>query len=484
MGWSITIYVLVVFYILLIVATIYNLLHEGRDPVKALSWIAVIILLPVMGLILFIFFGQNYRKQKIFNRKEIKDLKQFDNMSYKQLREFDDFSHPEVVANRGIITLLLNNNKALLTTTNRLTVLNDGDETFTSLIEALKSAQSFIHLEYYIFENDKIGNRIADILKEKARSGVEVRLIYDDVGSWGLKPGFIRSLRKAGVQVHCFMPVVFPWLTSKINYRNHRKIAVIDGTIGYTGGLNIADRYIEGNKHGPWRDTHLKIEGMAVNMLQLTFMTDWYFATKRSRMKKLLDPDVYLKINQENVGNTAVQVVTSGPDSDWATIRQAYFAAINKAKDHIYISTPYFIPGDALLTALKVAAMSGIDVRIMLPSRSDTKIVYWASRSYIEELLEAKIKVYLFNDGFNHSKIITIDNHYSAIGTANMDNRSFEDNFEVTAMIYDKEITNQIETRFLADLEKSGKISLKRWKKRPKSEHLKENTARLFSPLL
>lgn len=478
--WGIVIYALLVFYFLLVIATVFTVLHERRDPVRALSWIAVIVLLPFAGMVLFVFFGQDYRKQKIFNRKEIKDLIQFEQLSYKQLREIDTFSNPEVAANREIITLLLNNNKSLLTTNNRLEVLNDGSETFASLIDALRKAESFIHLEYYIFENDELGGRIADILKEKARSGVEVRFIYDDVGSWNLKRSFIRSLREAGVQVHCFMPVVFPWLTSKINYRNHRKIVVIDGKVGYTGGLNIADRYLRGTKHGPWRDTHLKIEGTAVNMLQLTFLADWYFATGI----QLKDKDKYLMVSDDSVGDTAVQIATSGPDSYWATIMQAYFAAITKATDHIYISTPYFMPGESLLTALKVAALSGIDVRIMLPSRSDSKIVYWASRSYIAELLEAKIKVYLYNKGFNHSKIITIDNRFSSIGTANMDNRSFEDNFEVTAMIYDRDVTDRLESRFLADLNGCTRLTYRRWATRSRTDMFKESVARLFSPLL
>ena len=478
--WGIVIYALLVFYFLLVIATVFTVLHERRDPVRALSWIAVIVLLPFAGMVLFVFFGQDYRKQKIFNRKEIKDLIQFEQLSYKQLREIDTFSNPEVAANREIITLLLNNNKSLLTTNNRLEVLNDGSETFASLIDALRKAESFIHLEYYIFENDELGGRIADILKEKARSGVEVRFIYDDVGSWNLKRSFIRSLRDAGVQVHCFMPVVFPWLTSKITYRNHRKIVVIDGKVGYTGGLNIADRYLRGTKHGPWRDTHLKIEGTAVNMLQLTFLADWYFATGI----QLKDKDKYLMVSDDSVGDTAVQIATSGPDSDWATIMQAYFAAITKATDHIYISTPYFMPGESLLTALKVAALSGIDVRIMLPSRSDSKIVYWASRSYIAELLEAKIKVYLYNKGFNHSKIITIDNRFSSIGTANMDNRSFEDNFEVTAMIYDRDVTDRLESRFLADLNGCTRLTYRRWATRSRTDMFKESVARLFSPLL
>lgn len=465
---------------LMIAATVYTVIHERRDPVRALSWIAVIMLLPFIGVGLFLFFGQDYRKQKIFNRKEIKDLKEFEQLSYKQLKIIDSYNNPDVVANRQIITLLLNNNKSLLTTNNNLEVLIDGRQTFDELIKALEGAEKSIHIEYYIFEEDGIGSQIAEILRAKARSGVEVRFIFDDVGSWDLSHKFIRSMREAGVEIHCFMPVVFPWFTSKINYRNHRKIVVIDSIIGFTGGLNVADRYIHGTRHGVWRDTHLRIEGDAAHLLQLTFLTDWYFATGL----QLRDHSKYLLPTEADHGNTAVQIATSGPDSDWATIMQAYFSAINKATDHIYISTPYFMPGESLLTALKVAALSGIDVRIMIPSRSDSKIVYWASRSYISELLDAKIKVYLYTKGFNHSKIITIDNHFSSIGTANMDNRSFEDNFEVTAMIYDHAITNTLEQQFLVDLQDSIPLQRRQWSKRSRSEQLKESVARLFSPLL
>ncbi len=478
--WGISIWVLLALYILTAVATVFTILYERRDPVKAVSWIAVIVLLPFVGLFLFIFLGQDYRKKKIFNRKEIKDLKQFESLSYKQLRELSDFDDPEVQANREIITLLLNSNKSLLTTHNQLTILNDGTEAFPSLLTDLRAAKNFIHLEYYIFEDDHLGNEVAEILKEKARSGVEVRFIYDDVGSWSLPRRFIRSLREAGVEADCFQPVVFPWLTSKANYRNHRKIVVIDGQIGYTGGMNIADRYLHGTKHGPWRDTHLKIEGPAVNMLQLTFMADWYFATGI----QLRDRPRYLPAETHPDGLTVMQIATSGPDSDWATIKQAYFSAISKAKRHIYISTPYFMPGESMLTAMKVAALSGIDVRIIIPSRSDSKIVYWATRSYISELLEAKISVYLYREGFNHSKYITIDSQLSSIGTVNMDNRSFEDNFEVTAMIYDPQVTLRLEEQFFNDLKKCRKLTLRNWNNRPRWDVFRESVARLFSPLL
>lgn len=479
--WGYTILGIVIVYMLMIIATVYTVLHERRDPVRAVTWIAVLVLVPVGGLVVFIFFGQNYRKQKIFNRKELKELSLIEAFSKSQIREIDDMKDEDISYNRHIIKLLLNNSKSILTLDNDVEILNNGHETFDSIKQALHAATETIHLEYYIIEDDDIGNEIADILCEKARQGVVVRVIYDDVGSWSLSRGYISRLRKAGVQIHCFMPVVFPWFTSKINYRNHRKIIVIDSKIGFTGGLNIADRYIIGTKRGKWRDTHLKIEGGAVAMLQIAFVSDWWFATKELLMK---EAEKYMSETEVKTGGIAMQIAVSGPDSDYATIMQAYFSAITNAKNHIYISTPYFLPNETILTALKVAALSGIDVRIMLPSRSDSKMVHWASRSYFAELMEAKIKVYLYNDGFNHGKIITIDSVFSSVGTANMDVRSFEDNFEVTAMIYDRKTTERIEQSLAEDLKHCTKLNLHRWHTRKHQDNFKESVARLFSPLL
>ena len=472
-----------ILYTIFVLVTIGLIIHDKREPVKALAWITVIALAPVAGIILYIVFGRNHRKEKIFNRKEMKDNEQYEAMYRKQLKAITDpdlLVRQNIANNRDIITLLLNNNTALLTMHNRIKILNNGKETFSSILEALRAATSFIHIEYYIFENDRIGRRIANILMEKARSGVEVRFIYDDVGSWGLNPKLIRQMRKAGIDVRVFMPVVFPWLTSKVNYRNHRKIIVVDGTVAYTGGINIAERYLRRSKVGIWRDTHLKLEGDAVHMLQTVFVTDWYFVSKQ----QLTDTRKYFPNNNRITEETAVQIASSGPDSDWASIMQAYFAAITRAQHHIYISSPYFLPNQAILTALKVAALSGIDVRILIPSRSDSKIVYWATRSYISELIEAGIRVYLYKKGFNHSKLIMIDSEFCSVGTANMDIRSFEDNFEVSAIIYDRKIAKELEGYFLHDLERSLEVVQERWEHRPTLHSVYESLARLLSPLL
>lgn len=473
-----------ILYVLIIVATIVVIIRQKRDPVKALAWITVIALLPVAGLVLYVVFGRNHRKEKIFNLKEIDDLQQFEELSHEQLKVIsnpDSLLRQSIMDNRDIITLLLNNNKSLLTMKNRVTVLNNGKATFASITEALKSAKSFIHMEYYIFENDRVGSKIAKILMDKARAGVEVRFIYDDVGSWGLSRKFRKEMREAGVDVRCFMQVAFPWLTSKVNYRNHRKIIVVDGQAAYTGGINIAERYLRRTpKIGFWRDTHLKIEGDSVAMLNAVFATDWYFVSDKQLLN---DYDKYFpstKVAEE----VPMQIASSGPDSDWASIMQAFFAAITRAKNYIYISSPYFLPNQAILTALKVAALSGIDVRVMIPSRSDSKIVYWATRSYIGELLEAGINVYLYKRGFNHSKVIIIDGEFSSVGTANMDMRSFEDNFEVTAIMYDKEIAQELEGYFLRDLTGSTRMTLELWNDRSKLHSVYESFSRLLSPLL
>jgi cardiolipin synthase len=308
--------------------------------------------------------------------------------------------------------------------------------------------------------------------------GVEVRLIYDDVGSWSLGKKYIRELRNAGVQVFAFMPVRFSRLADRVNYRNHRKIIVIDGKIGYTGGINIADRYIEGTPNlGLWRDTNIKLEGQAVHSLQATFLIDWFFVSNI-----IIDDDKYFKehdVSQKHL----IQISSSGPDSDWASIMQAFFAAIATAKEYIYISTPYFIPNESILTALKTAALSGIDVRIILPHKSDSHIVYWGSISYIKELLEAGIKVYLYKKGFTHSKILIVDDVFASVGSANLDIRSFDTNFEISALIYDEMIAAKIRQDFFVDLEGCAQVLPDDWAVRPLMSKIKSSSARIISPL-
>lgn len=484
MSWlQITIYVLIALYILTVISVAINVILENRNPVRTLAWIIVLVTVPFIGFLFYLYFGVNYRKIKMFSMKGLGDMKWLQYMSedQKQLIKKSEFLHKrETVEVRKLMTLLLNNSKALLTRYNKVEILNNGDETFPAIFEALRGAKRFIHLEYYIIEMGSLTTQLKELLIEKAKAGVEVRVIYDDVGSWGMTRDFLRQLRNAGVQIYPFLPVRFHQFANKANYRNHRKIAVIDGEIGFVGGLNFADRYLDGvPKIGIWRDTHLKVEGEAVTSLQVIFLIDWYFV----RQELLLDKNEYLPYIQAD-GETLVQTVTSGPDSDWASIQQAYFTLINMAKRYVFISTPYFMPGETTLNSLKTAAMSGVDVRIMLPHKSDSLLTYWCSRSFVEELLEAGVKVYWYQKGINHSKVIIVDGIVSSVGTANMDLRSFEQNFEVSFILYDRDVTKKLAGYFLKDLQSSTEVTIQRWKFRPKREKVYESVARLFAPVL
>ena len=484
MSWlQITIYVLIALYILTVISVIVNVVLENRNPVRTLAWIVVLVAVPFIGFLFYLYFGINYRKIKMFSMKGLGDMKWLQYMSedQKQLIKKSEFLHKRETAEvRKLMTLLLNNSKALLTRYNKVEVLNNGDETFPAIFEALERAKRFIHLEYYIIEMGKLTSRLKDLLIEKAKAGVEVRVIYDDVGSWGLTREFLRELSHAGVQIYPFLPVRFHQFANKANYRNHRKIVVIDGEVGFVGGLNFADRYLDGMpKIGVWRDTHLKVEGEAVTSLQVVFLIDWYFV----RQELLLDKNEYLPYIQVD-GDTLVQTVTSGPDSDWASIQQAYFTLINMAKRYVFISTPYFMPGETTLNSLKTAAMSGVDVRIMLPHKSDSLLTHWCSRSFVEELLQAGVKVYWYQKGINHSKVIVVDGIVASVGTANMDVRSFEQNFEVSLILYDREIAKKLASCFLKDLQSSTEATIQRWKFRSKREKVCESVARLFAPVL
>lgn len=469
-------YFLTVFFIAILI------ILENRNPVKTISWILVLVLLPFAGIIIYLFFGQEYRKTKMYSRKGLKDLEklrnltleQLDNMPTNQLQMSD-----RLYAKRHLMNLMLSNSNAILTNNNELKVLRNGEETFPEIFREIEQAKHHIHLEYYIVEDDTIGNYLRELLIQKAREGVEVRFIYDDVGSWELKRKWLKTMTDAGIKVDCFMRVRFPNLTSRVNYRNHRKILVVDGNTAFVGGLNFADRYQDGVAGiGPWRDTHLKITGGGATALQIIFMADWYFVSK-----EILRGESYFKPFVPGNGKL-VQMVASGPDSDWESIGQAYFAAIASAAESVFISTPYLMPTADIVTALKTSALGGIDVRIIVPGMSDAITPKWGTNSYIEELLDAGVKIYFYKAGFIHSKVIVVDGIFSSVGTANLDFRSLETNFEVNAMIYDEETAGILASQFIEDQAKSDQVILEEWVKRPRINKIKESFARILSPML
>ncbi|MBZ4687058.1 MAG: cls [Clostridiales bacterium] len=452
---------------------------ENRNPSITLSWLLVLLFIPVLGLIFYLTFGRNYRKKKLVKDKEILN-DQLNELVEQQMHVVsNEFSFSETHSINRLVKLILKSSNSPFTKNNTAKVLTNGEETFSEIIEELKKAKNHIHLEYYIIQDDEIGHKIKDILVERACSGVEVRVIYDGVGSRKLSLKYITQLKNAGVKVKCFLPVVMPFLNSKINYRNHRKIIVIDGKVGFVGGLNIGDEYLGKNARiGFWRDTHLKLMGDSVYFLQNIFVQDWHFIGGDWLHGKNYFPEV------ERCGNTMVQIAASGPDSEWETIMQAYFTTITSAKKNIYITSPYLIPDDSILMALKTAALSGVDVRIIVPGKPDKRIVYWASHSYFEELLEAGVKIYKYNRGFIHAKLLLVDGTVASIGTANMDIRSFKFNFEVNALVYDEAVYKRLEKDFYTDIEYSDEVTLEEFINRPLLDKIKESGARLLSPLL
>ncbi|MDR3180612.1 MAG: cardiolipin synthase [Prevotellaceae bacterium] len=473
---------LMAFYLALAIYIILMMVLSRLNPVKTLSWIVVLLTLPYIGIILYLFLGQNHRKRKMYSRKGMRDVAIMDSLGKQQILQiyYAEWKNAKKIEKfKNTILLQLNNSRALLTYKNKVDVYDNGPDTFAAMKKSIAEAHFSIHLESYIIEADNIGVEIKELLMRKVQEGVEVRVIYDDIGSWKLPKQYVSDLKKAGVKIYPFAKVRFPWLSRTVNYRNHRKILVVDGRIGFLGGINIADRYVGGGEFNTWRDTHLRIEGEAVHSLQAAFLLDWFFVSKKQVGQR---ENYYPKFDIRN--KHYVQVVPSGPDSDWESIMQAYFSAITQAKEHIYIITPYFTPNDSILTAIKIASLSGVDVRLILPGKSDSKLTYWSTMSYLSELMDAGVKVYLYQKGFNHSKIITIDGSFAAIGSANMDTRSFEHNFEITALFYDEHIASQLEEHFQTDMKNSRLVRSYRWEKRSYWQKLKEGLARLLSPLL
>ena len=480
-AWKYIYIIAIISYIILIIWAAIKILLENKNPLKTHSYLLLLIMVPVIGLLVYILFGQDYRRNKLFSRKKVVDSSFIDNYVETQLAMSSDqqlITDPRLRTKEKIVNLLLSNNRSFLSRNNQVEILTNGEHKFPVLIAALKAAKHHIHMEYYIFDDDEIGNRIVEILTNKAREGVEVRFIYDDVGTSHIAKSFKKVFSEAGIQSYPFMPVYIPQL-SKANFRDHRKIVVIDGEIGFTGGINVADRYINNGRRNFWRDTHLKISGDAVKSLQVIFLLNWYFVSKKTLE---FDQNYFPELEQK--GNHCMQIAASGPDSDWASIMQAFFMAFTTATDHILLTSPYFIPNESILTALKTAAISGVRVELIYPYKSDSSIVQAASMSYMKEMLEAGVKIFLYTKGFIHVKAIVVDGVFSSVGTANMDYRSFDQNFEVNAMIYDVEIAKKLTQQFESDKQQCVTLQLSRWQQRPLRKRLVESASRLLAPLL
>ncbi|MGD6805006.1 cardiolipin synthase [Rossellomorea vietnamensis] len=457
---------------------------ERRDAGATWAWLMVLLFIPVLGFIMYLIFGQNLTRKRLFQWDDIQKIG-IEELIARQVEEIksDHFSFRDstVSNNKELIYMHLINNEAVLTQDNEIEVFTHGEDKFDSLLKDIEAARNHIHFQYYILRRDALGKRILSALTEKAREGVKVRVLYDEMGSRTLNKRFFRDLIKAGGEVEVFFPSRIPYINPRLNYRNHRKLVIIDGVTGYVGGFNVGDEYLGLNpRFGYWRDTHLRIEGSAVLAMQTRFILDWNqaSASRDIDLEHRYFPEAKFR------GNAGVQIVTSGPDSEWEQIKNGYIRMVSSAKESIYIQTPYFIPDTSLLDALRIAALSGIDVRIMIPNKPDHMFVYWATFSYIGEMLKAGARIYIYDNGFIHAKTIVVDSKTSSVGTANIDVRSFRLNFEVNAFIYDVELSNELGNIFLKDIHQSRELTIEEYSKRHLWIRFKESISRLLSPIL
>lgn len=468
--------ILMVLYALTVIAVIVVVLSENRNPVKSMAWVLVLLLLPVLGLVIYLIFGRSLKGMSLISRSDLRELRRMND--YNDHRELA----PEVSdSSRQLIALVNKLAGPHLFTGNDIKIFTTGEEKFTSLLRDIEEAKDYIHVQYFIIENDTVGRQLIDLLKKKALEGVQVRLLYDYVGSFYMRPRVLKEMRQAGIEVHPFLEVTPANVAFRVNWRNHRKIVVIDGKIGYVGGMNIANRYVTGDKKWQvaWRDTHLRIAGEAVAAMQYSFAIDWNYTTRKLLTSTTMHYDAPPASH-----DYIVQMMGSGPTNRWNNISFVFLRAISMAKKRIYIQTPYFLPSESLLKALQSAALSGVDVRLMIPRRPDSWMLRLATGSYIKQCLLSGMKIYFYEPTVMHAKVVITDDEFVTTGSTNFDFRSFEHNFEFNSLIYSKEFNEKMCATFEADMEQCSRISMSQWKKRPLMQKALESVIRLFSPIL
>ena len=488
--------ILVIIHYVIAVLAVVHVVMDNRQPAKTMAWALVIWFVPFVGVILYLFFGINTRKERMISQRQLDDLSKRSMLGFV---EQQGLTLPE--EHKPVIDLFINQSFSLPFILDDVEVYTDGYQFFPALLAAIGKARSHIHIDTYIIEEDPLGNLVADMLASKAREGVEVRLIYDDVGCWNVRHRFFERMREEGIEAVPFLPVRFPSFTSKVNYRNHRKLMVIDGEVGFIGGMNIALRYVKGTGRQPWRDTMLRVTGLGVYALQRTFLIDWYFVDRTLLNERKYYPPAdnsRYEVRGKATGRRAelgnaryekhyslLQVVTSGPVVPYPEIMQGFVRIIMAARQYIYIETPYFLPTDAVLFALKTAAVAGIDVRLLVPKENDAWFADWAGRSFLREAEEAGVKVSLYTAGFMHSKLMVCDDSICTCGSTNVDFRSFENNFEANAFIYSNEVACRLKQLFLTDESQSVRLTSLPSRMKPRFlVRLWESIIRMLAPLM
>ena len=473
-------------YVIILVSVCLRIVYDTRSTTKTLAYLLFATFVPIFGMIFYFFFGINYRHRKMYSKK----LFENDDLAAKFRQDLLQYSeetfqehNTEVISNKELAFMVLKDSMSPLTSKNAVKLLVNGENKFPEVLKAIQNAKHHVHIEYYIFEDDEIGAALAEAMINKARAGVKVRFIYDDFGSRDIRKKLVPKLIENGVEAYPFLKVHFILLANRLNYRNHRKIIVIDGYTSFVGGINVSDRYINNNSNQRyWRDTHLRIDGPGTQYLQYLFLCDWNFCSD-----SILQPNKYFfpaPVQQVAAQNKIVQIAASGPDSESPTILFSTLQAINLATKEILISSPYFIPGESLLDALTISSLSGISVKLLVPRKSDSVLVNAAARSYYNDLLKGGVEIYQYQKGFMHAKTMVTDKKVAIVGTANMDFRSFDLNFEVNAIVYDTQIASELSDIFYNDLKDAIKIDAAQWANRPLYRQLLEKSARLLSPLL
>ncbi|KUG20056.1 MAG: cardiolipin synthase [Methanomicrobiaceae archaeon] len=459
---------------------------ERKNPSSTIAWLMALFLLPVIGFVLYLFVGQSiYRGRMFGGKKEYDEALTYQIESQKKDLFRYEIPKPHAFPDpyRRMMIMLMESNMALVTTDNRVKIFTDGNDKFDALLEAIRGAQDHIHMEYYILKDDRIGNEVFAALTERANAGVTVRFLADGFGAAGPKKSFYTPYLEAGGKLAFFFPSLLNIRHPRLNYRNHRKIAVIDGTVGFIGGFNIGDDNLSRDpRWAPWRDTAVVVEGHAVRSMQIRFILDWNYAAKEERLE--FSPRYFPDIGTRPDTWLPMQVVSGGPDTYWSPIKEAYLKLITLATESVYIQTPYFIPDDSIMDALRMAALSGIDVRIMIPSKPDHPFVYWAGYSYIKQLLDAGVRAYTYDNGFIHAKTIVVDEAAASVGSANWDVRSFNLNFETNVIMYDHAVAKELKEIFDQDLLVCTELTRERFAALPMTIRIKKSISRLFSPLL
>ncbi|WP_405115390.1 cardiolipin synthase [Paenibacillus sp. FSL K6-1217] len=456
---------------------------ERREAGYTWAWLMVLFFIPILGFVLYIFFGRNLKK-KNFYKLFIEEQEYVQAEADKQLAAFAEKAdeRSQLLQNYSqLINMNIRSSHGLLSSDNEIAIYSDGHQKFAALFEDIRCARAEINIQYYIIQPDALGKQLRDELTRKAREGVKVRLLYDEVGSKRLSRHFFRELRAAGGEVEVFFPSLIRPLNFRINNRNHRKLCIIDGSIAYIGGFNVGDEYLgQVKKFGYWRDTHLRITGNAVSHIQGRFILDWHQAGKHERG----DYGEFSFNMEPRTGTSPVQIITSGPNSSTEHLKNMYIKLILSAKESVYIQTPYFIPDTSFMDACKIALLSGVDLQIMIPNKPDHPFVYWATWAYAGDLLNYGAKILLYENGFLHAKTIVADGEVASVGTMNIDSRSFRLNFEVNAIVYDRAIAEQLQDIFLNDVRLCSELTPERYAQRSLVIKLKEGISRLLSPIL